>query len=280
MKSVDIGVLDHSVCFSFSPSEMARQLLFYPTWCGHYFCTSAYFIRRQSFPPLLVVYVRKGLFEFDYRGAHFEARQGHVVLLDCSEPHYYRARDGLEFLYMHFDGSNAHEICQQILKHTGPLIRSENNYRVEKLLYDMVQFYQEDNIESPFQSSMRIYRLFEILMTPERQYEVDNPVDRAIRFIHENLRQDITLSMLADRVSLSPYYFAHLFKEQTGFAPIDYVTQARLNQARILLARTSKSISEIADEVGYASPSCLSNIFKRKEGMAPGRYRHLLRGKS
>ena len=87
MKSVDIGVLERSVCFSFTPSDMARQLYFYPTWCGHYFCTSVYYIRRQSFPPLLIVYVRKGVFQFEYRNARFEAHAGNVVLLDCSEPH-------------------------------------------------------------------------------------------------------------------------------------------------------------------------------------------------
>lgn len=226
-------------------------------------------------PSPCCIYCNRLFLARKYRGASFDARSGDVVLLDCSEPHYYHARDGLEFLYMHFDGSNSHEICRQLLKQSGPLIRRENNMLVEKLLYDMVQFYQENNVETPFQSSMRVYKLFELLLMPEKHYAQEDPVDSTIRYIQENLQKPLSLTELADRVALSPFYFAHRFKRQTGFSPMDYVTNARLNRARILLVRTSKSISEIAEETGYASASCLSNIFKRKEGMAPGRYRRM-----
>ena len=66
MKSVDTGVLARSVCFSFTPSDTARQLYFYPTWCGHYFCTGRYFMRREYFPPLLVAYIREGTLHVEY----------------------------------------------------------------------------------------------------------------------------------------------------------------------------------------------------------------------
>lgn len=74
MKSVDIGVLPNSVCFSFTPSELAKKLYFYPTWCGHYYCTKNYYMKRESFPPLLIVYVRNGIFHFEYLG-----KEGKVV---------------------------------------------------------------------------------------------------------------------------------------------------------------------------------------------------------
>ena len=86
MKSVDVGTLSNSVCFSFTPSELAKKLYFYPTWCGHFFCTSAYFMKRKTYPPLLVVYVREGLFHVEYRKEVFDAKKGDVVLLDCYDP--------------------------------------------------------------------------------------------------------------------------------------------------------------------------------------------------
>lgn len=276
MKSVDTGVLAKSVCFSFTPSELAKQLYFYPTWCGHYYCTGNYYMKRDFYSPLLVVYVRNGNFHFEYRDLVFEAQKGDVVLLDCTEPHYYHARDGLEFLYMHFDGSNSHEICQHILKQSGPLIRHEDNILIGNLLYNMVRFYQDDGIETMFQSSMRIYHLFEYLLAPEKQlYENENPIENAIRYIRSHMTETITLESLAKETNLSVYYFAHCFKEQTGFSPMDFVINTRLNQAKILLARTSKSIEEIACEVGYSSAGSLINIFVKKEGMPPGKYRRI-----
>lgn len=276
MKSVDTGVLAKSVCFSFTPSELAKQLYFYPTWCGHYYCTKSYFMKRESFPPILMVYVREGMFHFEYRDMIFDAVKGDVVLLDCTEPHYYRAYDGLEFVYMHFDGSNSHDICQHILSQSGPLIRHENNILIGNLLYNMVNFYQDDGIETMFQSSMRIYHIFEYLLTPDRQqYEKNNPIENAIRYIRSHMAENISLEDLANEANLSTYYFAHCFKEQTGFAPMEFVINTRLNQAKILLARTSQSVAEIAYEVGYSSAGSLINIFTRKEGISPGQYRRI-----
>ena len=116
-----------------------------------------------------------------------------------------------------------------------------------------------------FQSSMRIYHVFEYLLAPDsQQYEKDNPVDQAIRYIRSHLAEPISLETLAGETNLSTYYFAHIFKEQTGFSPIEFVINARLDQAKVLLVHTTKSVEEIAYEVGYSSASSLTNIFTKK----------------
>lgn len=274
MKSVDPGILPQSVCFSFTPSDLARQLYFYPTWCGHYYCTENYFMKRESYPPLLVVFVREGEFHIEYRGLTFEAHKGDVVLLDCSEPHYYHARNGLEFLYMHFDGSNAHDICRHILDMKGPLIQEESNILIGRQLYNMVDFYQHGGIETMFQSSMRIYHIFEYLLRPSiPQTNTETPVEESIHYIRDHYAEPLTLNKLAEVANLSPYYYAHCFKEETGFSPIEYVTNTRLEQAKIMLIRTQKTIEEIALEVGYSSSSSLINMFMKKVGHSPKQYR-------
>lgn len=116
MKSVDPGILEQSICFSFTSPDVEKELLFYPTWCGHYFCTENYFMKRNSYPPLLVAFVRKGVFHVQYRGENRNAGPGDILLLNCTETHYYHTASGLEFVYMHFDGLNTHEICQHIIK--------------------------------------------------------------------------------------------------------------------------------------------------------------------
>lgn len=281
MKSVDSGILSHSVCFSFTPSELAKQLYFYPTWCGHYYCTDNYYIKRESYEPLLIVFVREGKFHIEYRNYNFDAEKGDIVLLDCREPHYYHAYNGLEFLYMHFDGSNAHEICQHILDESGPLIRQESNILIGNLLYNMVNFYENNGIETMFQSSMRIYHIFEYLLSPpEKDVQNDTPLENVLHYIHSNMEKNLSLEELSEVANLSPYYFAHRFKQQTGFSPMEYVINTRLNHAKVLLVRTNKSVAEISYEVGYSSSGSLINIFVKRIGMSPSQYRKLYKSGS
>lgn len=274
MKSVDPGILPQSICFSFTPSDLAQKLYFYPTWCGHYYCTDNYFMKRETYPPLLILFIREGELYVEYQNQSFNAQKGDVILLDCSKPHYYHARNGLEFLYMHFDGSNSHEICQHILEIKGPLIQEDSNILIGRLLYNMVDFYQNEGIESMFQSSMRIYHIFEYLLKPPvLQTESETPIEESIHYIRQNYHEPLNLNKLAEIANLSPYYYAHCFKEETGYSPMEYVTNTRLEQAKIKLIRTQKNVEEIADEVGYSSSSSFINMFVKKVGRFPKQYR-------
>ena len=275
MKIVDPGVLDKSTCFQFTPTKTAENLFFYPVWCGHYFCTQNYFIKRSNYPPLLVAYIRKGYFNVEYREKIIQACQGDVLLLDCAEPHYYQAEDGLEFVYLNFDGSNAHDICQYIIEKNGWLIQRSNNTLIGDQLFDMVHFYEEGGVETVIQQSARIYRLFELLLSPDKQETTDsNPVAQSIRYIREHIGEIITLDELASSVCLSASYFAHLFKRHTGFTPMEYVINSRIERAKVLLIRTDKPISAIANEVGYSSSASLINLFTKRVGASPLQYRH------
>ena len=274
MKVPDPGILPQSVCFSFTPPELSKRLLFYVTWCGHYYCTEHYFIRRNFYPSPLVMFVRKGVFQVEYRGEARKARRGDVILLDCAEPHYYQAEDGLEFLYLHFDGSNAHEICQHIIKEEGWLIRRDRNLKIGELIHDMVEFYERGGVETPFETSMRVYRLMEPLMAPNAQERRPfGPVDKAIQHIRANVGKPMALAELAHIANLSPFYFSRCFKRQTGFSPMDYVINTRIDQAKILLIRSTKSVEEIAWDVGYASAGSFINLFVKRVGISPTRFR-------
>lgn len=274
MKSVDPGIFSKSSCFSFTPSEIAKQFYFYPTWCGHYYCNDQYFMKRQSYPPLLVMFIRDKSLHVEYRNYKIEAHKGDVVLLDCSEPHYYHAHNGLEFLYMHFDGSNSHEIVQHILNTHGPLIQQDSNTLIGRELHNMVELYNHDGIETPIQASMRIYRILEYLLTPNKvKIKNEDPIERTIHYIKSNVGMEFSLKKLASIANMSPYYYAHLFKQQTGFSPIEYVINSRMDRAKVLLVHSKQSVEEIAFTLGYSSSNSFINIFVKRHGMSPRQYR-------
>ena len=274
LKISDPGILEKSTVFALTPTEEAERYLFYPTWCGHYYCTDRYRIDRKSFPYLLVLYVQKGHMHIRYRGEDCVASAGDIALLDCTEEHYYSAENNLEFIYLHYDGSNAHDLTRFIMERNGWLIRKKNNRIVRDKIEKLLKNYESGNTESSMSISLQIYEILEVLMAPEEDGDSTRALmNRAVAYIREHVGEEISLQTLADEVNLSVYYFSHCFKSITGRSPMNYVINTRIERAKVLLIRTNLSIEEIAYEVGYASSGSLINLFRKHEGISPNRFR-------
>ncbi len=100
----------------------------------------------------------------------------------------------------------------------------------------------------------------------------DPTVEMALRYIKENLTEDLSLVAVARSVSLSPIYFHNQFKWAVGKTLREYVEEQRIKKAIHLLQTTSFSLTKIAYECGFSSQSYFSFVFKRKMKMTPREY--------
>jgi AraC family transcriptional regulator len=96
---------------------------------------------------------------------------------------------------------------------------------------------------------------------------------RALQFIDENLRNDLTLAAIADAVALSAGHFAHAFRETTGVTPHRYIVERRVERARHLLHNSDLPLAAIAEMIGCASQSHFSVVFHRVTGLTPRQFR-------
>lgn len=92
-------------------------------------------------------------------------------------------------------------------------------------------------------------------------------------YIDKNYNENISLKSTAEAVNANQYYLSHIFKEETGFSPMQYVTRRRIGEAQNLLINTQLSITEIAVNVGYNNSNYFQNVFKKIVGYTPGSYR-------
>jgi transcriptional regulator GlxA family with amidase domain len=101
----------------------------------------------------------------------------------------------------------------------------------------------------------------------------DAAILKAQHWLHAHCREPVTQPMMARRAGLGTRTFLRRFVKATALAPIAYLQQLRVSQARELLELTTLSISEVAWRVGYADPSAFRKRFTRVIGLTPGAYR-------
>ena len=100
----------------------------------------------------------------------------------------------------------------------------------------------------------------------------DPALARALRAMHGNVRAGWTVAELAGIAGMSRSAFAARFGEVMGCAPIEYLARWRMAIAKDALARGSKTLDRIAEEIGYESASAFSTAFRKRLGCPPGRF--------
>jgi len=101
----------------------------------------------------------------------------------------------------------------------------------------------------------------------------DGIFTRMIDYLKENLTVEFSLDDMAQALSASKFYLCHIFKERTGTTVYRYIRAQRLAMAKRLLAKTEKSVSDIAIECGFTDHSYFTKIFRASEGITPSEFR-------
>jgi AraC family transcriptional regulator len=94
-------------------------------------------------------------------------------------------------------------------------------------------------------------------------------LQRVLDFIHENSHADLRLQDLAQVAEMSVFHFARLFRATVGMSPHRYLTEERLRRAKSLLHLGTRTVAEIAAEIGFSSTGHLSRAFRRYVGVSP-----------
>jgi len=98
----------------------------------------------------------------------------------------------------------------------------------------------------------------------------------AIKYIEENISNELKINDIAAKAYISPNSFRKKFREMIGVGPVEYINKLRISKARSLLKDSSKSISDVAYSVGICDPNYFSRLFRSQEKISPSQYRKKL----
>jgi AraC-like DNA-binding protein len=153
---------------------------------------------------------------------------------------------------------------------------------VGQRVWDMWQEKDKGNLMYQQVLAAQAYELMCLLQRLAVEQQWEDPKARAslepaLRYMRAHLGQPITLTELADAVHLDRVYFAKKFKKVMGLAPMEYLRNARIEQAKEWMVVTDKSITQIAEELGFQTLQHFSAVFLKATGLSPRKYMQALK---
>lgn len=98
-------------------------------------------------------------------------------------------------------------------------------------------------------------------------------VFKCIQFISHHINEPIQVGDVAEHIGRSRSYLTNKFKKELGFDVSSFIMRCRLEEAKSLLTYSDKTLSEISTYLCFSSQSYFQNIFKKKYGITPLKYR-------
>jgi len=238
--------------------------------------------RTDGSSQSILIYNVEGVGYIKIMGVEHTLPPDHFFIIPKNIPHSYNAdkENPWSIYWIHLGGKKSKYISRSFSQAT-PIERtnaSRINERMEmfsEIFKCLEMGYGIEILEYVNLSLPRLLATF----THVKQYRSINeplsndPVSLAINFMLENLKKRLTLKQLAKEAHLSASYFSRLFLSRTGFPPIDYFNQLKIQQSCRLLYNNEFSIADVAREVGFEDQFYFSRMFKKVMSQSPREYR-------
>lgn len=113
-------------------------------------------------------------------------------------------------------------------------------------------------------------------VTHERAESLRELTARVAHHIEDHYQDsNLNVNMIGERFDLKGSYLSKLFKTQTGEGLLDYIHKYRIKQAKWMMKSRQESISDISRLVGYNDAATFIRVFKKYEGITPGKYKEI-----
>jgi AraC family transcriptional regulator of arabinose operon len=249
---------------------------YYPRAKGHYT------YRKKGLPENFLFYCVDGHGWYKIGDKRYEVGPNEFFILPQHIEHAYGStgEHPWSIYWMHFGGSllpnfNMMPVVQQHFKPRAVRNSSDMAAMFSRIYQTLELGYSIDNL---LFANMCLSHFITLFIYNEKHFMAPasgnvDCIDSAILFMQEHINENITLNELSHRYNYSPSRFSSLFKQKTGYAPIDYFIQMKMQKASQHLGITDKSIKDIALSMGFDDPYYFSKRFTKVMGLSPSKYR-------
>lgn len=161
----------------------------------------------------------------------------------------------------------------------------DSQYSYIKKLYDINKFSDVDftAFKSEEEIKEHFINLVNDLVEVVKKYKLGNGnpiIEKACDYVLQHIDEDITLLTISNKLNLSKNYFCSLFKQETSYNFLEYVTTVKMEWAKRLLKEGNCKTYEVSDMLGYRESSYFSRLFRKYTSYSPAEYKKMFRSES
>ncbi len=189
--------------------------------------------------------------------------------------------------WLHFDGEHASFFARGFDKATD--ISPNRNSRIEdrinlfeEIFISLSNGYSKNNLlyitTSLFHFLGSMKFIGEYRENSKFGMQSDDTMDLIIHHMRENIGNKFTLKNFADHAKVSVSHFSLLFFNKTGYSPMKYFIQLKMQKACHLLDYSDLHVNQISPLVGFEDAFYFTRMFKKTMGVSPTEYRTRKKG--
>ncbi|MDR3458288.1 MAG: AraC family transcriptional regulator [Verrucomicrobiae bacterium] len=243
--------------------------------------------RNEGINQAIFIYCVRGSGWCELAGERHSVHAGKVLVIPPGAPHAYGADDKKPWTihWFHAQGSSLGDFLAELdVSAARPVVFLGDDPQVLAIIGEVLDVLEQGYTpQQMLHASQALRHLLAVMIRHRNENGRAQPdsrqkINRTLAYMKEHLDRPLQLDTLAALANLSRSRYAALFKEQTGFAPIDYFNRLRMHRACQWLDTTEWSVKSIASRLGYDDPLYFSRVFRSVTERSPMAYRRLHKG--
>ena len=245
---------------------------------------------------LEIFYFESGSGKFDFHGKIFPIQANDLLVVDAKQMHMqYSESQHVPLTYYGFAVDNLHlkGLSTNCISNKGFFIHSFNNKR--NVIYHNILHLLDELKERRYSYAIKVDAIFneilvDIIRLRPQTDDIENVsanyltnrklLNDVKEYIEEHFAETITVNDLTKVSFMNKSYLLHQFKKQFNISPMHYLTLVRIEQGKLLLSHTTRSVTQIAADVGIGNPVYFTELFTKAVGVSPTVYRKIVLGQS
>jgi len=238
-------------------------------------------LREKGREDYHILYITAGKCYAESKGEDVVIYPGEMILIPPDEKHKYsfKASDKPVSCYLHFSGTG----CRKLLSDAGffpeRILRLNKSRSLEDVFEKLCREFHLK--KTGYDNFCSAYLIEFLSLAGRKNEEMKNPVytknkriiDNILNIMSDEYLNNHDVSYYAKKCHLSVSRFQHIFKSCTGFTPLEYINNLKINHAKEYLINTDLSVADIAEAVGISDQNYFSRLFKKKTGISPVKFK-------